>query len=178
MRHHAPMPRLEVVNPLRPVHETEVGNRVDKILRPVDHARRHRISPELARALELLENLDRVGHIHRPVRRLRRRIAKFTNTGVARAGIVPTIGSLLRQPLRHLINLDAQGRIKPLEQSAQIGGHDAAADQHDIRIFNMGRGFHRQMTWLRTRLGASGRRQCQLFFNPSRMFQYLPLSLK
>src|SRR5690606_2622879 len=119
----------------------------------------HGAGPEEARLLELLEDLDRVGNIHRAVGGLGRGVAEFADAGVAGAGVVPAVGGFLRELLGHLVNLDAQLRVEALEQGAEVGGHDAAADQDDIGVFDVRGVFHGKGNTLHgyTRGGRVGR---------------------
>ncbi len=92
---------------------------------------------------ELLENLDGLADVDGAIRLARGRVAQLANTGVSGAGIVPTVRAFLRQFLGDFVDLNGKGRLQALEHRAQVGGHDAAADQDDIGVLNVGGIFHK-----------------------------------
>ncbi len=77
------------------VHKADVGDGIDKLARVVRQAFRHGIAPELLRMLELLENLDDLADIDRPVCLARRRVAQLADAGVPGAGVVPAVRTFL-----------------------------------------------------------------------------------
>ena len=62
-----------------------------------------------------MKNLDRLVHIHFAICPPIRRVAQFTQTGMARAGIVPTVGRFLRPLVRHFEQLNTQVGIELFE---------------------------------------------------------------
>ena len=77
------------------VNKAEVLHGVDELGGPVDHARGEGVAPKLFGALELLENLDRIGDVDGAIGFLVRGVAEFADAGVAGAGVVPTVGTFL-----------------------------------------------------------------------------------
>jgi len=104
----------------------------------VDHAGGHGVAPKLFGALELLENLDGIGDVDRAVGLAVGRVAEFADAGVAGAGVVPAVGALLGEIIGDLVDLDFEALIEALQSTAEVRGHDAATDQDNIRILDVG----------------------------------------
>ncbi len=138
VRGHPRISVFEEVHHLPPVDEAQVRHRVDEVLRAAGHAVRNRVAPELLGLLELLEYLDDLAHVHRAVRLAPGRVAQLADAGVARARVVPAVGAFLRQAVGGLVDLEGKRRLQPLEHRAEVRGHDPAADQDDVRIFDVG----------------------------------------
>lgn len=145
VRRHPGVSGLQKVHLLVAVHKADVLDRVDEVLRPLRHPARDGVAPELLRVFELLENLDHLVHVHRTVGFALRRVAQFADARVARARIVPAVRAFLREPVGDLVELDGEARIKALQQSPEICGHDAAADQDDVRVFDVRGVWHQRL---------------------------------
>ena len=134
---HPSVPRLQEIHLFRAMDKADVRDRVDELPRVAHHAAGHCVAPELLRLLELLEDSNRLGDVDRPVGLARRGVAQLADAGVAGAGVVPAVGAFLRQFLRDLVDLDGEVGLQPLEHGAEVGGHDAAADQDDIGVLDV-----------------------------------------
>ncbi len=139
---HLSVARAEEVDLLLTVDETEVGDRVDEILRVLDHPVADGVAPELKGLLELVENLDRFVDIDFAVGPVVRRVAQFAEPGVAGAGIVPTVGGFHGQLLRDLVKLNLQAGVQLLKDGTKGCRHDTASDEDDIGVLNMIFAFH------------------------------------
>ena len=109
---HAFVARAEEVHLFLPVHKGNVRHGVHELFRVCNHPAAHGVAPKIFGLLELIENLDRLGHIHFAVIAAIWRVAQLTNTCMASAGVVPTIGTFLRQLGRYLIELNSQVRLQ------------------------------------------------------------------
>ena len=137
MRAHPLVPRAQEIHLLLPVHKRNVRNGADEFFRVIDQPIARGVAPEIFRLLELLEYLNRLGHIDLAVVSAVRGVAQFADTGMAGAGVVPAVGTLLRQLVRDLVQLNLQVGLKILQYRTERGAHDAAANQDHIRIFNV-----------------------------------------
>ena len=99
--------RAQKVDLFLSVDKAKVGDRVNKILEIFDHAGAGRMPPELFRVFELMENLDGLADFDFAVRTAVWRVAKFANTGVPSAGIVPAIGCFFAKFFSHFVELNA-----------------------------------------------------------------------
>ena len=118
------------------MHEANVRNCTNEIGWGLHDAARDDMAPKLLRVLELLENLERASDVHRAVGLARWRVAQFANAGMTSACVVPTMGGFLSKLIGDLKHLNLQAWLQALEHDAQIGRHDAAADEDHIGIVN------------------------------------------
>ena len=160
MRAHPLVSRAQEVHLFLPVHKRNVRHGADEFLRVIDQAVAHGVAPEIFRLLELLKNLDRLGHIDLAVIAAVRGVAQFANSGMAGAGVVPTVGTLLRQLLSDLVQLNLQVGLKILQYRTERGAHDAAANQDHIRIFNVLSAAHKRAQRMR-------KKECESKRNPT-----------
>src|SRR4051812_27196411 len=103
---------------------------------------RYAMAPELFRLFELLKYFDGLGDIDRSISATVWGITQFTDPGMAGASIVPSVGAFVRQFAVRFVKMDAQARPKLLQQSTQVGAHDAAADQHNVGTVSEGKSGH------------------------------------
>ena len=100
---HPRVARFEKIHLLLPVHKRDVRQGVHEFFGIINHPVAHRVAPEIFRMLELLENLDGLRHIHLAIRAAIGRVAQLANPRVAGAGVVPAIGTFLRQFLGYFV---------------------------------------------------------------------------
>ena len=130
------------------VDKANVRHWVDEILEVFNHASAGRMPPKLFRMFELMENFDGLADLDFAIRTAVWRIAKFANTGVPGAGIVPAIRCFFAESFSHFVKLNTQLWIQFLKHRAECGRHDAAADQYDVGIFDVVGTFHNINTLL------------------------------
>jgi len=138
VRRHSGVAGLEEFHLVSSMHEADVGDGIDEFPRVTGHIVGDRVAPELFRLLELLEDLDDLGHLHRAIRLALGRVAQLADPRVPSAGVIPAIRTLLCQAIAGLIELDGKSRIEPLQHRSEIGRHHPAANQDDIGVFNVG----------------------------------------
>ena len=159
MRAHPLVSRAQEVHLFLPVHKRNVRHAADEFLRVIDQAVARGVAPEIFRLLELLKNLDRLDHIDLAVIAAIRGVAQFADAGMAGAGVVPAVGTLLRQLLSDLVQLNLQVGLKILQYRTERGAHDAAANQDDIRVFNVLSAAHKRAQRMR-------KKRCESKRNP------------
>ena len=121
----------EVVRVVVTPHEGHVRQRVDEGLGVLERAVRHQGGPELAGGPELLVDAQRLGDVH-PAVLVHGRVVQLAEGGVAGARVVPRVGGLQAGLVEALVQGDGPGGLELLQQHAQGGAHDAAADQDDV----------------------------------------------
>ena len=91
------------------------------------------VAPELARLLEAREDLGGFGDIDgRAGSGGRRGVVEFAETGVAGAGVVPTVGAFAGEFVDCFVDVNGEAGVEPLEHHAEMRGHDAAADEENV----------------------------------------------
>ena len=134
MRRHPSVASIEKINLFRAIDETDVSHLIDEVAGTVDHSLAESVGPELFRLLELLKDLNRLCNINCSIRLTAGRIAEFTNARMPRASIVPAVRTFLGDFVRHLVELNSQIRLEPLDHGCKRCRHNAASDQDDIGI--------------------------------------------
>ena len=119
------------------VHEGDVRHGIYEPAGILDHPATHGVAPEIFGLFKLIENLDCLGHIHLAVSAAVGRVAQLANARVPGAGVVPAVGTFLRQLGGDFIELNLQVRLQIFQHAPQRGAHHAAADQNDVRILNV-----------------------------------------
>ena len=117
-------------------------DRVDELLRVLHHAVGDGVGPELLGMIELLEDFDGLGNVYRAIGLAVRGVAQFADAGMTGARVVPAVGAFLGEFFRDLIDLDGKAGLQALQHGTEIRGHDTAANQDHLGIFNMGRVRH------------------------------------
>jgi len=120
------------------VHERHVRSGVDEARGLADRAGLDEARPELARDLELLVDLDRLGGVDGAVGRLGH-VVQLAEGGVARAGVVPGVRGLLRDVAEPLVGGDRPVGLERGQEGSERGAHDAPSDEGDVDRF---RGVH------------------------------------
>jgi len=110
------------------VDKANMRHWVDEILEVFNHASAGRMPPKLFRMFELVEDFDGLADLDFAIRTAVWRIAKFANTCMPGAGIVPAIGCFFAETFSHFVKLNAQLWIQLLKHRAKSGRHDAAAN--------------------------------------------------
>ncbi len=118
----------QVVDVLRAAHERHARGAGDEARGLRQGARREQVVPELARHLELLVDLHRLGDVDRAVRLLRR-VVQLAQGGMTRPGVVPRVRRLLRHGVQALVDAHRPGGLQDLQECPERGAHDATADE-------------------------------------------------
>ena len=113
--------------------KAEVRHGADPVGGPGGEAVRDGVAPELAGEFEAGEDFEGFGDVDgRAGRRGRGRVVEFAEAGVAGAGVVPAGGAFGGEVRGGLVDLDGETRVEAFEHRADVGGHDAAADEDDV----------------------------------------------
>ncbi len=115
------------------MHEAHVRDRVEEAADVGQHAVLDGVRPELARHLELLVDVHRLGDVDRAVGPLRG-VVQLTQRRVAGARVVPRIAALGGGAVETLDQRDRPVRLHQPQQRAERGAHDSRADQHDVGL--------------------------------------------
>ena len=99
--------------------KTQVRDRIDKFLWIIDHPLGNGIAPELLGPFKLLKNLDRFGDVDRSIRLPMRGVAQLADARVPGSGIVPAVGTFLRETFRDFIKLNSEARLQTFEHCSQ-----------------------------------------------------------
>ena len=121
----------EVIDVLRAMDETEMGNALNEGLRCGDVIFLDEVGPELLGDFEGFVDLEGLLHVDGAVRFLRG-VVELAECGMAGARVVPSIGAFGGDVVEAFKNLDGQIGLQFLEQDAEGGAHDARADEDDI----------------------------------------------
>ncbi len=100
VRAHALVARPQEIHLVLAVHEAEMRHRIDEILRVRDFPLATAWLQKRRDLLELLEDPDRLAHLHRAIGLAERRVTQLTNASVPGARIVPAVRRLLRDIVR------------------------------------------------------------------------------
>ncbi len=122
-------------------HEAHVRHTTDEVARFAEDACADEGGPKLFGELEGFVDLDGLGDVDRAVGALLG-VVELAEGGVAGAGVVPRVGTFAGDLVEGLDDLDLERRIEVMEQHAERGAHDAAADEDDVGFREGGGDFH------------------------------------
>lgn len=132
--HHRLVAGADVVPALLAPAVGDVRNLVDEGGGIGEHAFVDEVRPELARDVELLIDVDRLGDVDVAVG-IGRRVVELAQRGVAGAGVVPRVRAFAGDVVEALVDADIPLRLELSQQRRQRGAHDAAADEDDVGAF-------------------------------------------
>ena len=122
----------QVVDLVFALGEGDVRHGVDEGARVGQHTVFHLVGPELARQLELLVDVHRLGDINAAL--LLGRVVQLAQRGVAGASVVEGVGGLLGRPVKPLEDHLGPFGFQFVQHRAQRGAHDAGADVQDVHL--------------------------------------------
>ncbi len=128
------VPGAQVLHVVGAVHEADVRNRVDEVLGIGQDPVVDGVGPELARDLELLVDVDRLGDVDGAVGLGRGGVVQLAQRGVTGSGVVPGIAALRRGGVEPLESGDRPVGLQLTQQRAEGGAHDACTDEHYIGL--------------------------------------------
>ncbi len=123
----------QVLHALVTMGEGDVRDRVDELRRVAEDAVVDRVGPELARHLELLVDVERLGDVDIAVGRLGR-VVELTQRRVARARVVPRVTALAGRRVEPFEQTDRPIGLQLTEERSQGGTHDARTHQRHVGL--------------------------------------------
>ena len=122
----------QVVDLVFALGEGDVRHGVDEGARVGQHTVFHLVGPELARQLELLVDVHRLGDIDASL--FLGRVVQLAQCGVASTGVVERVGGLLGRTVEPLEDHLGPIRFQLVQHRAQCRAHDAGADVQDVHL--------------------------------------------
>ena len=122
----------QVVDLVFALCERHVRHGVDEGARIRQHTVFHLVGPELARQLELLVDVHRLGDIDASL--FLGRVVQLAQCGVASTGVVERVGGLLGRTVEPLEDHLGPVGFQLVQHRAQCGAHDAGADVQDVHL--------------------------------------------